>query len=162
MPDGVLIDHGAVSENTVIAMLQGVFMETRADAGISISGIAGPGGGSEDKPVGTAWIAVGLHDRVAHTQKFLFDGDRSQVRLQAVEALNDRVDQTQTFVQTCIKGYRKKPFVPHITVFRKARHPLEVDDFQPIEWTIDRYVLVESVTYHEGAEYTVLKEWSLD
>jgi len=71
VPDGILLDHGAVSENTVLAMQQGIFMETRADAGISVSGIAGPGGGSEEKPVGTVWIAVSL---------------RGQVRVQAVEA----------------------------------------------------------------------------
>ena len=86
VPDGVLLDHGAVSENTVIAMLQGIFLETRADAGLSVSGIAGPGGGSEDKPVGTVWIAIGVRDRMVHTRKFLFEGDRNQVRLQAVEA----------------------------------------------------------------------------
>lgn len=86
VPDGTLLDHGAVSENTVLAMQQGIFLETRADAGISVSGIAGPGGGSEDKPVGTVWIAVSLRDQMAHTQKFLFEGDRNQVRLQAVAA----------------------------------------------------------------------------
>jgi nicotinamide-nucleotide amidase len=86
VPDGVLLDHGAVSENTVIAMQQGIFLETRADAGISVSGIAGPGGGSEEKPVGTVWIAVGLRNQMVHTQKFLFEGDRNAVRLQAVEA----------------------------------------------------------------------------
>jgi nicotinamide-nucleotide amidase len=86
VPDGILIDHGAVSENTVLAMQQGIFMETRADAGISVSGIAGPGGGNEEKPVGTVWIAVGLRNQMVHTQKFLFEGDRNLVRLQAVEA----------------------------------------------------------------------------
>ena len=75
-----------MSENTVLAMQQGIFMETGADAGISVSGIAGPGGGSEEKPVGTVWIAVSLRDQMVHTQKFLFEGDRNQVRLQAVEA----------------------------------------------------------------------------
>ena len=86
VPNGVLLDHGAVSENTVIAMQQGIFMETQADAGISVSGIAGPGGGSEEKPVGTVWVAVSLRDQMVHTQKFLFEGDRNDVRLQAVEA----------------------------------------------------------------------------
>jgi nicotinamide-nucleotide amidase len=85
VPDGILIDNGAVSENAVLAMHQGIFMETSADAGISVSGIAGPGGGSEEKPVGTVWIAVGLRNQLAHTQKFLFEGDRNLVRLQAVE-----------------------------------------------------------------------------
>jgi len=86
VPDGVLLDHGAVSENTVIAMQQGIFLQTRASAGISVSGIAGPGGGSDEKPVGTVWIAVSLREQMVHTQKFLFEGDRNQVRLQAVEA----------------------------------------------------------------------------
>ena len=86
VPAGVLLDHGAVSENTVMAMQQGIFMETRADAGISVSGVAGPGGGSEDKPVGTAWIAAGLRGQMVHTQKFLFEGDRNAVRMQAVAA----------------------------------------------------------------------------
>ena len=86
VPDGILLDHGAVSENTVLAMQQGIFMETRADAGISVSGIAGPGGGSEEKPVGTVWLAASLRGQMVHTQKFLFEGDRNQVRLQAVEA----------------------------------------------------------------------------
>ena len=86
VPAGVLLDHGAVSENTVLAMQQGIFMETRADAGISVSGIAGPGGGDEEKPVGTVWIAVSLRDQMVHTQKFFFAGDRNQVRLQAVAA----------------------------------------------------------------------------
>ena len=86
VPAGILLDHGAVSENTVLAMQQGIFMETRADAGISVSGIAGPGGGSEEKPVGTVWVAVSLRDQMVHTQKFLFEGDRNRVRLQAVAA----------------------------------------------------------------------------
>jgi nicotinamide-nucleotide amidase len=93
VPDGVLLDHGAVSENTVIAMQQGLFLETSADAGISISGIAGPGGGSEDKPVGMVWIAVGLRNQMVHTRKYRFQGDRYAVRLQAVAAaLKDLLD----------------------------------------------------------------------
>ena len=86
VPEGILLDHGAVSEQTVIAMQQGIFRNTRADAGISVSGIAGPSGGSEEKPVGTVWIAVSLRDKMVHTQRFQFDGDRNAVRLQAVEA----------------------------------------------------------------------------
>jgi len=76
-------------------------------------------------------------------------------------ALADLVEQTQTCIQACIDGYAQKRFVPHITIFRKARHPLEVDDFDPIEWRIDRFALVESVTHPQGAEYTVLQEWML-
>jgi 2'-5' RNA ligase len=77
------------------------------------------------------------------------------------EPLIDLVAQTQSCVQACIQGYHQKRFVPHITVFRKARHPLEVDDFDPIEWRIDRFALVESVTHPRGAEYTVLNQWLL-
>lgn len=86
VPEGVLLDHGAVSDRTVIAMIQGLFLQTPADAGISVSGIAGPGGGSEHKPIGTVWIAVGLRDQMVHTRKYAFQGDRNTVRLLAVEA----------------------------------------------------------------------------
>jgi 2'-5' RNA ligase len=75
--------------------------------------------------------------------------------------VNQLVARTQACIQSCIEGYDQKRFVPHITVFRKARHPLEVDDFDPIEWSIDRFALIESVTHREGPEYTVLKEWML-
>lgn len=54
-----LKDHGAVSEETVLEMLQGLLHKMSVDAGISISGIAGPDGGSLEKPVGTIWIACG-------------------------------------------------------------------------------------------------------
>ncbi len=77
------------------------------------------------------------------------------------EALNDLVERTQTCIQSCIEGYQQKRFVPHLTVFRQARHPLEVEPFHPIEWNIDRFALVESVTHPDGPEYTVLKEWLL-
>lgn len=81
---------------------------------------------------------------------------------QSPDALNDLVEQTQTCIQACIEGYEQKRFVPHITLFRKARHPLELDDFHPIEWNIDRFALVESVTHPQGPEYKVLKEWMLN
>ena len=86
VPEGVLLDHGAVSDRAVIAMIQGIFLETPADAGISVSGIAGPSGGSEQKPVGTVWVAVGLRDQMVHTRQYQFQGDRNAVRLQTVEA----------------------------------------------------------------------------
>jgi nicotinamide-nucleotide amidase len=89
VPEGLLLDHGAVSENTVLAMLKGLFERTRVDAGISISGIAGPDGGSVDKPVGTVWVAWGLRGQMAQTQMFRFDGDRNSVRLQSVAAALD-------------------------------------------------------------------------
>ncbi|MBT8127005.1 MAG: RNA 2',3'-cyclic phosphodiesterase [Gammaproteobacteria bacterium] len=80
----------------------------------------------------------------------------------APEPLIDLVAQTQSCIQACIAGYHQKRFVPHITIFRKARHPLEIDDFDPIRWRIDRFALVESVTHPHGAEYNVLNQWMLD
>jgi 2'-5' RNA ligase len=76
--------------------------------------------------------------------------------------LTELVAQTESCIQQCIGGYQQNRFVPHITVFRKARHPVEVDEFQPIDWNIDRFALVESDTRPEGAVYTVLQEWMLN
>lgn len=77
------------------------------------------------------------------------------------DTLADLVGQTQACIRQCVDGYQQKRFVPHITVFRKARHPQEVDDFHPIEWRVDRFALVESVTHPQGPEYRVLREWML-
>jgi nicotinamide-nucleotide amidase len=60
--------HGAVSEQTVVEMLNGLLQKLKTDYGIAVSGIMGPGGGTDDKPVGTVWIAVGNKD-THQTQK---------------------------------------------------------------------------------------------
>jgi nicotinamide-nucleotide amidase len=80
--------HGAVSEATVREMVQGVLKSTGADIGIAVSGIAGPGGGSPDKPVGTIWVAVGnkAHTRVA--QLTIDRGRNRNVEYAANVALN--------------------------------------------------------------------------
>jgi nicotinamide-nucleotide amidase len=76
---------GAVSEATVKEMAAGALRVSGADIAIAISGIAGPGGGSVDKPVGTVWIgkAVRMSNPVAVKQ--VFDGDREAVRRKAVK-----------------------------------------------------------------------------
>lgn len=63
-----LADYGAVSEETVIEMLKGLLASIQSDYGIAVSGIMGPDGGSEEKPVGTVWIAVGDKNRI-YTKK---------------------------------------------------------------------------------------------
>ncbi|MCG7530699.1 CinA family nicotinamide mononucleotide deamidase-related protein [Psychrobium sp. MM17-31] len=64
VPEQTLIDHGAVSEQVVIAMLKGALEVSGADVGAAVSGIAGPGGGSDEKPVGLVWIAWGDKDNI--------------------------------------------------------------------------------------------------
>lgn len=84
---------GAVSEATVGEMVRGALVHSAADVAVAISGIAGPAGGSPDKPVGTvcfAWLVAGGQPRV-ETRRF--DGDREAVRRQAVvRALEGLVD----------------------------------------------------------------------
>ncbi len=67
--------YGAVSRETVIEMARGVRTALGADIGLSISGIAGPGGGLPDKPVGTTWIGLSATDG-DWARKFVWDGDR--------------------------------------------------------------------------------------
>ena len=57
--EATLEEHGAVSEQTAIAMLEGVIDAFDANIGASVTGIAGPGGGSAEKPVGTVWLVIG-------------------------------------------------------------------------------------------------------
>jgi len=77
--------HGAVSEATVREMARGALARSRATISVAVSGVAGPGGGSVEKPVGTVWIAWAWPaGEVA--RGFLFDGDREAVRLAAVQA----------------------------------------------------------------------------
>lgn len=87
-----LEQHGAVSQPVVIEMARGVRRALAADVGLSISGIAGPGGGTEDKPIGLTWIGISIpkHER---TWKFVFQGDRIQNKEEAAErALQMLVD----------------------------------------------------------------------
>jgi len=86
VPERTLIAHGAVSRETVRAMANGVLERSGADVAIAVSGVAGPGGGSADKPVGTVWIAVARLSHECEAHHHLFTGDRARVRQQAVLA----------------------------------------------------------------------------
>ncbi len=86
VPEQVLAGHGAVSEVCALAMVTGLLEVVDAELGVAVTGIAGPDGGSPDKPVGTVWIAW-LHRGVgAAATCFRFDGDRDAVRQQTVVA----------------------------------------------------------------------------
>ncbi len=81
-----LAAQGAVSEAVVKEMVRGALDASHADLALAVSGIAGPGGGSEEKPVGMVWIAWGTKGRAPRARVAVFDGDREAVRRQAVEA----------------------------------------------------------------------------
>ena len=84
-----LAQHGAVSEPVVVEMAIGALKAARADYAGSISGIAGPDGGSAEKPVGTVWFGVASASGQGVTQRECFAGDREAVRRQATAyALN--------------------------------------------------------------------------
>jgi PncC family amidohydrolase len=80
-----LEQHGAVSEETVLEMARGVRKAMGADIGISVSGIAGPTGGTPDKPVGTVWIGLSSA-RDVYARHFLWSGDRLAVKEQSAQA----------------------------------------------------------------------------
>lgn len=95
VPVAVIAEYGAVSEAVASAMASGALRHSAADYALAVTGIAGPGGGSEDKPVGTVWIAVASagQQRVRH---YCFDGDRAAVRdatcAAAIEMLLELLD----------------------------------------------------------------------
>ena len=81
----ILLKYGAVSEEVVTAMVTGVLRAANADVGIAVSGIAGPDGGSVDKPVGSVWFAWRLATGLTSTAYHHFSGDREAVRHQSVQ-----------------------------------------------------------------------------
>lgn len=75
---------GAVSEQTVTEMAQGALKNSQASIAMAVSGIAGPSGGTVDKPVGTVWFAWSKEGQATRTQLRHFEGDRESVRHQSV------------------------------------------------------------------------------
>ncbi len=80
--ESVINSHGAVSRQVVEQMTSGVMGRFKTHTAIAVSGVAGPGGGSKEKPVGTTWISVGYGKKI-HTAKFLFWGTRERIIAQA-------------------------------------------------------------------------------
>ena len=94
--DPALIDaHGAVSEPVARAMATGVRQRFGTTVGIGITGIAGPDGGTPDKPVGTVWVAVDLEGEV-HAVRAVLPGDRGEVRYRAAQLALDRLRRALT------------------------------------------------------------------
>ncbi|GAB3040132.1 MULTISPECIES: CinA family protein [Oleiagrimonas] len=87
---------GAVSEETVLEMVAGALAHLGAGVAVAVTGIAGPSGGTEDKPVGTVWIGWKRRGGYARAELFHFEGDRDAVRRQTVAAALDGVRQTLT------------------------------------------------------------------
>ncbi|HEX2148953.1 MAG TPA: CinA family nicotinamide mononucleotide deamidase-related protein, partial [Actinomycetota bacterium] len=84
VPAALIEEHGAVSEPTVRAMAEGVARRLGAEAVLAVTGIAGPGGGSEAKPVGTVWLASLLRGRI-ESRRLLLPGSRHEIRARAVQ-----------------------------------------------------------------------------
>ena len=78
--------HGAVSRECVVEMVSGALVHSGATIAVAVTGIAGPGGGTEDKPVGTVWVAWKRRGGYPRAELFHFEGDRDAVRRQTVAA----------------------------------------------------------------------------
>ncbi len=77
--------HGAVSEAVVREMVAGALQKSRAQVALAVSGIAGPTGGTPEKPVGTVWFAWGLRDGDVFARLHHLDGNRAAIRAQSVQ-----------------------------------------------------------------------------
>jgi len=85
VPEALLAEHGAVSESVARAMATGAVTRFGVRGAIAITGVAGPGGGSPEKPVGTVWLATALDGEVV-SQRSMFPGTRHEVRARAAQA----------------------------------------------------------------------------
>lgn len=86
VPDALITKHGAVSAEVARAMAEGALAHSRADLALSVTGIAGPGGGSVEKPIGLVYIGGGRLGQAATAERHLFAGDRGAIRRQSVAA----------------------------------------------------------------------------
>jgi nicotinamide-nucleotide amidase len=84
VPAALIERHGAVSEPVAAAMAQGALERSFADLAIAVTGIAGPGGGGPNKPVGLVWLCAQRRGQPPRTARHVFPGDRQQVRSSTV------------------------------------------------------------------------------
>lgn len=88
VPDALFRSVGAVSQEVVEAMVRGAQFNSGARFAVAVSGVAGPGGGSPEKPVGTVWLCWGDGQQLVSSRQ-QFDGNRDEVRRQTVKAALD-------------------------------------------------------------------------
>ncbi|HEY0859098.1 MAG TPA: CinA family protein [Albitalea sp.] len=84
VPAELIARHGAVSGEVARAMAEGALARSRAQIAVAVTGIAGPAGGSPEKPVGTVWVGLAEHGAPGTTQLMQLQGDRAAVRRQTV------------------------------------------------------------------------------
>lgn len=84
VPAGLIRQHGAVSREVALAMAEGAVANSLATAAIAVTGIAGPTGGTPDKPVGTVWMALAVPGLATQAELLQLKGDRAAVRSQTV------------------------------------------------------------------------------
>ena len=82
--EGTLLQHGAVSEAVVREMVAGALRHSHAQVALAVSGIAGPSGGTQEKPVGTVWFAWGFKGGASVAQLHHLHGNRSEIRAHSV------------------------------------------------------------------------------
>jgi len=85
IPKDIIDKYGAVSEQVAILMAEGVKKLSKSDYGLSATGIAGPTGGTEEKPVGLVYIGF-AHENDSFAQKYIFGGDRKAIRERTAQA----------------------------------------------------------------------------
>ena len=91
VPALVIAQHGAVSQAVVRAMAEGALLRSPADIAVAVTGIAGPSGGSVDKPVGLVWLATARRNAATQAERLQLEGDRAAVRARTVQIALERL-----------------------------------------------------------------------
>ncbi len=85
VPPELIEANGAVSGPVAASMAEGALLHSKAALTVAVTGVAGPGGGTETKPVGTVWFGLGVRGGVTTTERLVFTGDRTTVRQATIE-----------------------------------------------------------------------------
>jgi len=91
VPASLIVQHGAVSEAVAQAMAEGALAQSPADLAVAVTGIAGPDGGTADKPVGLVWLATARRGAATQAERLQLDGDRAAVRARSVQIAFERL-----------------------------------------------------------------------